>query len=185
MRGKRSKSGKVESVAGSLLLAHPALKDPNFRHAVILMSEHDEDGAMGVVLNRPEGRKLGVLSGDFALGPLAQVPIYIGGPVQDRQLILVAWEIRGEGFRLHFGIEPERATQCLTEGMHVRAFLGYSGWTRGQLENELRHNTWVVADIPEDIIEPPHNQELWRRVLGAQGDEWRLLADEPDDNSLN
>ena len=185
MKGRRSKSKNPAGVAGSLLLAHPALKDPNFQHAVILMSEHDEEGAMGVVLNHPEGRKLGALNGDFAVGPLAQVPIFRGGPVQDRQLILVAWEIRDEGFRLHFGIEPDKAGQCLADGMEVRAFLGYSGWSAGQLEHELKHNTWVVADIPEDIVQPPHDKALWRRVLAAQGDEWRLLAEEPDDNSLN
>lgn len=185
MKGRRSRSRKTTGVAGSLLLAHPALKDANFRHAVILMSEHDDDGAMGVVLNQPDGRKLGALNGDFALSPLAQVPIFRGGPVQDRQLILVAWEPQPGGFRLHFGIEPTKAETCLAEGMEVRAFLGYSGWSAGQLENELKHNTWVVADVPEDLVHPPHDQNLWRRILGAQGDQWQLLAEEPDDNSLN
>jgi len=185
MKGRRSKSRKSTGVAGSLLLAHPGLKDPNFQYAVILMSEHDEEGAMGVVLNQPEGRKLGALNGDFALGPLAQVPIFRGGPVQEKQLILVAWEIRDDGFRLHFGLEPAKAEQCLAEGMEVRAFMGYSGWSAGQLEHELKHNTWVVADIPEDIVAPPHDKSLWRRVLAAQGPEWKVLAEEPDDTSLN
>ena len=67
MRGHRPTKKKTGNVAGSLLLAHPALQDPNFRHAVILMSEHNDEGAMGVVLNRPEEKRLGALSGDFAL----------------------------------------------------------------------------------------------------------------------
>lgn len=185
MKSRRTKTKKHVSVAGSLLLAHPGLQGPHFQQAVILMSEHDEDGAMGVVLNRSAGRKLGALSGDFALGPLAQVPIFCGGPVQESQLILVAWEIRGAGFRLHFGIEPAKAEQCLAEGMEVRAFLGYSGWSAGQLDHELKHHTWVVAEIPEDIVKPPHDKSLWRRILATQGDEWKILAEEPDDNSAN
>ncbi len=185
MRGHRSQSRIANTVAGSLLLAHPAMQEPTFRHAVILMSEHNAEGAMGVVLNRPAGRRLGSVSGDFALGSLAQVPIYSGGPVQDRQLILVAWETQTDGFRLHFGIEPSKAEEFLKDGMHIRAFLGYSGWTKGQLENELKHNTWVISDIPEDLIRSPQDDQLWRKVLGAKGDEWRLLADEPDEPELN
>ncbi|MCF7687266.1 MAG: YqgE/AlgH family protein [Cephaloticoccus sp.] len=185
MRGNRSKSSKQQSVSGSLLLAHPTLQEPTFRHAVILISEHDEEGAMGVVLNRPVGRSLGTLSGDFALGSLAQVPIFQGGPVHDRQLILVAWETQDDGFRMHFGIEPNRAEECLKEGMQIRAFMGYAGWTGGQLENELKHNTWIISDIPEDLIESPQDEQLWRKVLGAKGEDWRLLADEPDEPELN
>ena len=73
------KSGRL---AGQLLLAHPALRDPNFRRTVILLSAHDADGAMGVVLNRALDRQLGELNPSFALGPLAGVPVYAGGPVE-------------------------------------------------------------------------------------------------------
>src|ERR1041385_4734972 len=95
-----------DTLAGSLLLAHPAMRDPNFRHSVVLMSAHNAEGAMGVVLNRPLGKRLGELSGDFALGPLAGVPLFKGGPVQTDQLVLVAWQVHPEGFRLHFGVDP-------------------------------------------------------------------------------
>lgn len=184
MEGRRS-SAHRESLAGSLLLAHPALKDANFRHAVILMSAHDREGAMGVVLNHPLHRKLGDLNGEFALGPLSRVPIYKGGPVKVEQLVIAAWEMHAEGFKLHFGIEPARAEECIAAGMEVRAFVGYSGWSGGQLESELKHNTWVVSEIPEDLIRHPQDDTLWRSVLGAVSDEWRLLADEPDDPARN
>jgi putative transcriptional regulator len=175
-----------ETYAGSLLLAHPAMRDPNFRRSVVLMSAHTADGAMGVVINRPYGKRLGELNGDFALGALAGVPLFKGGPVQTEQLVLAAWQARPDGFRLHFGIEPERATQLLTEeGTHVRAFLGYSGWSAGQLENEMKHRTWVVADVPEDLLVQPPTDELWRLVLGREGAEWKLLADEPEHPERN
>lgn len=184
MRERKASGSK--KTAGSLLLAHPALRDPNFRRTVVLMSSHGEDGAMGVVLNRPLGRKLGELTGDFALGPLAGVPLYGGGPVEPKQLLLAAWQARDDGFQLHFGIEPEKAAQLLGEnGTHIRAFLGYSGWSSGQLENELKQNTWIVADIPADLLEHPQDDGLWRGVLGGVGEEWKLLADEPEDPGRN
>lgn len=175
-----------ETLAGSLLLAHPAMRDPNFRHSVVLMSAHNAEGAMGVVLNRPLRKRLGELSGDFALGPLASVPLFKGGPVQTEQLVLVAWQVHPEGFRLHFGIEPERAEELLAEnGTQVRGFLGYSGWSAGQLENEMRMQTWVVTNLPEDLLTHSQDESLWRIVLGREGAEWRLLADEPDRPELN
>ena len=94
-------SGNPESLAGSLLVAHPSLRDPNFRRTVILMTTHGEDGAMGVVLNRPLLKRLGQLGGDFALGELSDVPIFSGGPVQTEQLIIAAWKAHASGFQLH------------------------------------------------------------------------------------
>lgn len=175
-----------ETLAGSLLLAHPSLKDPNFRRAVVLMSAHNAEGAMGVVLNRPLHKRLGELSGDFALGPLASVPLFMGGPVQNEQLVLAAWQMRDDGFRLHFGIDPDKALQLSSEeGTHLRGFLGYSGWSAGQLENEMRQRTWIVADVPEDLLMQAQDDTLWRTVLGREGDEWRLLAGEPEDPEVN
>ena len=69
-------------LAGSLLLAHPAMRDPNFRRSVVLLSAHGDDGAMGVVLNRPLGKQLGDLNAQFAASAIAGVPVYKGGPVQ-------------------------------------------------------------------------------------------------------
>ena len=184
MRERRKKS--QETLAGSLLLAHPILQDPNFRRSVVLMSVHNPEGAMGVVLNRPIGKRLGELNGEFALGPLAAVPLFKGGPVHPEQLIIAAWQSRSDGFRLHFGIEPAKAIELMDEeGTHVRAFLGYSGWSAGQLENEMEKHTWVVTNVPEDLLVQPQNDLLWKNVLGREGAEWRLMADEPEDTTQN
>jgi putative transcriptional regulator len=182
---ERNKSTK-ESLAGALLLAHPSLRDPHFRRTVVLMSAHGPAGAMGVVLNRPLGRRLGELKGDFALGPLAGVPLCKGGPVEEKQLVLVAWQKREDGFRLHFGIEPEKATQLLDEeSTALRAYVGFSSWGDGQLETELKQNTWVVTSAPTDLFSRPMDEALWRSLLAAEGAEWRLLADEPDEPEKN
>jgi len=177
-----------QELAGQLLLAHPAMKDGNFRRAVVLMSAHGEDGAMGVVLNRPLGRQLGELEASFALGPLAGVPIYHGGPVETKQLILAAWRWLDdqETFQLHFGIEPERAEEMLgLPGVTVRAFLGYAGWGRGQLENEMKHQTWFVSPVASDVLGRCDGPDLWRLILGRMDPELKLLADEPEDPELN
>jgi len=182
---ERRKTTK-ETLAGSLLLAHPAMRDPNFRRSVVLMSAHDAGGAMGVVLNRPLGKRLGELSGDFALGPLAGVPLFTGGPVQTEQLVLAAWQSRLDGFRLHFGIEPDKALQLLAEeGTHVRGFLGYSGWSPGQLENEMKLKTWIVAEVPEDLLAHSQDDSLWRTVLGRESAHWRVMAGEPEHPEAN
>lgn len=141
---------------------------------------------MGVVINRPLGKRLGELSGDFALSPLATVPLFKGGPVQTDQLVLVVWQRHPEGFRLHFGVDPDKAQELLAEeGTQIRGFLGYSGWSAGQLENEMKMRTWIVADVPEDLLSHSQDESLWRHVLGREGAEWRLLANEPDHPELN
>ncbi len=183
---REPRSTAKQSLAGSLLLAHPILRDPNFLRTVVLMSAHNGEGAMGVVLNRPLGKRLGELQGDFALGPLAAVPVFKGGPVQLDQLILAAWQTRDDGFRLHFAIEPEKAIQLLAEpGTVVRGFLGYSGWSAGQLENEMKHRTWVVSDAPADLFFQDEHEMLWRALLRRAGPEWRLMADEPEKPEWN
>lgn len=141
---------------------------------------------MGVVVNRPLGKRLGEINGSFAYGPLAEVPVFIGGPVQEDQLLIIAWQVRDDGFRVHFGVEPDKASQLLDDpGTHLRAFVGYSGWTAGQLENEIKHNTWVTMQLPPDFLDHPQDQRLWRHLLGSLGSDWKLLANEPEDLSLN
>jgi putative transcriptional regulator len=185
---RRSVPSTSTSLAGSLLLAHPSLRDPNFRRSVILLSSHDDDGAMGVVINRPLGQKLGELGDIFATGPLATVPLFAGGPVQPKQVLLCGWQFTGldNTFRLHFGLLPEQAEALQAEeGVQLRAFLGYSGWSGGQLENELRQDTWVVSAIPANFMTFTQDDSLWRGLLGGLNHQWKVLADEPEDPSLN
>ena len=176
-------------LAGSLLLAHPGLLDPNFRRAVVLLSAHTNDGAMGVIINRPLGKTLADISADFALGELADVPVFCGGPVSDKQVILSAWEAAQEEgmFKLYFGLDPEKASELKRshEGVELRAFLGYSGWNEGQLERELQQNAWVVAPVDGELLHGDEGPAMWRDFLGRISPELRLLAEAPDNPEVN
>ena len=185
---ERRTARKSDTLAGQLLLAHPALRDPNFKRSVILLSAHSGEGAMGVVLNRPLDKQLGELNAAFAFGPLAGIPVYAGGPVEPEQLIIVSWQWleTDNAFQLHFGIEPERATEIVGQpGVTMRAFVGYSGWGKGQLENEMKHDTWLVSTVEGEILGQADGTALWRQILGGIDPELKLLADEPEDPARN
>jgi putative transcriptional regulator len=172
-----------------LLLAHPGLVDPNFRRTVVLLSAHSNDGAMGVIINRPLGKTLADISGEFALGDLASVPVYCGGPVSEKQLILSAWEGSADEtvFKLYFGLDPEKAAELKrnNESVELRAFLGYSGWEQGQLEGELQERAWVVSNVQGDLRHAEKGVALWREIIGKVSPEMRLLAEAPDDPQVN
>jgi putative transcriptional regulator len=185
---ERRTARKNDSLAGQLLLAHPALREDTFRRTVILLSAHSAEGAMGVVLNRPMDKQLGELNAEFAFGPLAGVSLYAGGPVEPEQLIIVSWQwLPAESaFQLHFGIEPEKAAELVgTPGVTLRAFLGYAGWSEGQLENEMKHDTWVVTPVEGEVLGELEGVALWRTILGSIDPDLRLLANEPEDPTVN
>jgi putative transcriptional regulator len=187
MRDSPSPAPELPALAGSLLLAHPAIPDGDFRRSVVLLSAHDENGAMGVVLNRPLGKTLGQLDPAFALTKLADVPLYQGGPVEATHLGLCGWRFHPEcsGFQLMFGIDPDKALHLLdTNSIHLRGYMGYSGWSAGQLEEELKRQTWVISTLHPDIFDTP-DERLWSNLLGSLAPEWKLLANEPDDPTLN
>jgi putative transcriptional regulator len=186
----RTAATQDATIAGSLLLAHPSLEDGNFRRTVVLISAHSrEDGALGVIMNRPLERTLGDVHGEFAFGPLASVKLYSGGPVSTEQMLLSAWQWNAETgvFRLHFGISAEKAVELLEAepGTEVRGFLGYAGWTGGQLEDELKHKSWVVAPIDNPDFQESNGETLWKKLIARNKPDLLLGADAPDDPSVN
>ncbi|MDQ4029736.1 MAG: YqgE/AlgH family protein [Actinomycetota bacterium] len=178
----------MNSLQGNLLVASAGLFDPNFRRAVILVAHHDEEGAMGLVLNRPSDASVAE-----AVPPLADAVdpderIHIGGPVQPESVMILG-EFEDEeagvpvfgtvGF-LRSESEPEDVAACL----RVRVFAGYAGWGAGQLEAELEEDSWVVLPArPEDVFGP--SEGLFAAVLRRQGGRYRVLALLPDDPSVN
>lgn len=178
-----------ENFSGTLLISHPRMLDPNFKRTVVLLSAHSkEEGALGVVLNRPTQKCLGEIEDKFTFGPLSQVPIYEGGPVATDQILLVAWTWSESDsvFKLFFGIDPDRASELMEYSQAtVRAYQGYSGWTGGQLEGEMKENTWILSQVKNRFVEGVDGLFLWKKFLLELGSKYQLDAQAPEDPSVN
>jgi putative transcriptional regulator len=178
-----------ENYSGTLLISHPRMLDPNFKRTVVLLSAHSKDeGALGVVLNRPTKKCLGEIEDKFTFGPLAQVPIYEGGPVATDQILLVAWTWSETDalFKLFFGIDPDRASELMEYSQAtVRAFQGYSGWSGGQLEDEMGAESWIISQVKDRFVEGLDGDSLWKKFLLDLGPKYQLDAQAPEDPSVN
>lgn len=179
-----------KNYSGQLLIAHPALQDPNFFRTVVLVSAHsEEDGTLGVILNRPMHKTLGEVDPDFAYGPLADIPLFRGGPVSGNEMILTAWYWEEEThiFRLFFGIDQEKATEIRAHNPQAqfRGFIGYSGWGKGQLELEISQNSWVLSPLLHQTLDLPDGERGWRQTIMKASPELGFLANLPEDPSLN
>lgn len=180
-------------LAGRLLVATPALLDPNFVRTVILVLEHNDDGALGVVVNRSTGVPVGdVLPAWSALTSAPQV-LFQGGPVALDSALglgraapdadLIGWRrLRGVLGLIDLDTPPELVAGVLGS---LRIFAGYAGWGSGQLESEILEGSWFVVDAtPADAFTTAPDG-LWRAVLRRQEGELALVSTFPDDPSLN
>lgn len=176
-----------ESLSGSLLVAAPSLRDPNFFHAVlILAAHHSNDGAFGYILNRPLDKKVADLIEDKNLGSLGKVPIYLGGPVGTNKLSFAAleWNLEKDQLTVQTHLSTEQAKLEIARGSIVRGFVGYSGWSEGQLENELEQKSWITCPPLPQVLDKKQG-DLWATILDDLGPYYKLLAMMPDDVTLN
>jgi putative transcriptional regulator len=181
----------VESLCGQLLLASPTLTDPNFRRAVILVGVHSEEGAMGVVLNRPSEMTVSEAVPQLEQTVAEQEPVYVGGPVQPSSIVFLAefLDPTPAGLlvlgRIGFPA-PDAGIEELTEATaRRRVFAGYAGWGEGQLDAELDQGDWIAhSAVPDDVFcEEP--EDLWSNVLTRMGGSYALIARMPSDPSVN
>jgi putative transcriptional regulator len=187
---------EVSSLTGRLLVATPALADPNFDRAVVLLLDHDDEGSLGVVLNRPTLVDVeDVLETWADLAGRPQV-VFQGGPVSlDSALALAV--VPGEvatseplGWRRVHGaiglVDLEAPPELLAAELgSLRIFAGYAGWAPGQLEDEVDEGAWYVVDSEPGDVFSPDPERLWRAVLRRQRNELAMVATYPDDPSLN
>jgi putative transcriptional regulator len=180
----------MDALGGSLLVANASLFDPNFRRTVVLVGHHDEDGAVGVVLNHVTD-----VAVDEAVPPLAELvapgdPLFVGGPVQPEAAVVVAeFEDRAAAGIIAFGsvgFLPEATNADDLPGIRrARVFAGYSGWGPGQLEDEVEGASWIVAPATTDDVFHAEPEQLWADVLKRLGPRYDLLRTMPADPSLN
>ncbi|MFF3056280.1 MULTISPECIES: YqgE/AlgH family protein [unclassified Streptomyces] len=184
---------EVSSLTGRLLVATPALSDPNFDRAVVLLLDHDEEGSLGVVLNRPTPVGVGDILVSWADLTAEPDVVFQGGPVSLDSALGVA-VIPGDegplGWRRVYGaiglVDLEAPPELLAAALgSLRIFAGYAGWGPGQLETELTEGAWYVVESEPGDVSSPRPEQLWRAVLRRQRSELAMIATYPDDPSLN
>jgi putative transcriptional regulator len=180
----------MENLRGRLLISGGGLFDPNFRHTVVLVGEHNAQGALGVVLNRP--LDVTVAEAVPVLGALVKPgePLFEGGPVQPHNPVLLAELVRPElADILVFGsvgfLVGEIPADIRPGIRRARVFAGYSGWGAGQLEAEIAEDAWILEPALEDDVFTDAPDTLWSRILERKGPEYRRLSRMPFDPSMN
>jgi putative transcriptional regulator len=182
----------ISPAAGILLIADPFLKDPHFLRSVVILCEHDTEGTVGFVLNKPFDEKLDSLMSNFEGFPL---PVFYGGPVQLNtihflhqypELIPGGQEIM-KG--IYWGGDFEIVTQLIKKNQidlaKIRFFIGYSGWSKGQLKDELNEKTWITAKATRNLIFHPFPEKIWKDSLLQLGGEYEMMVNFPIDPQLN
>jgi len=184
----------VESLRGRLLIAAPPLVDPNFDRTVVLMLEHSDDGALGVVLNRPSETPLEDVLPEWRTLATEPTQVFVGGPVSPDSVIAL---VRGtplgtplESFvpiledlgTIDLALDPLDLGAALDD---LRVFVGYAGWGAGQLEGELDADAWFVADLERTDPFSTAPETLWRTVLRRQRGRLAMFANYPADAGAN
>ncbi len=182
---------KVLPKQGRILLSEPFLNDSYFKRSVVLLTEHNHKGSAGFILNKPLEVPAREVLKNF---PVDNVKIGVGGPVDTDNIhylhtfddvpgsVKVTDNIYWGGnydfinqiIRLHQ--EPEK---------HIRFFLGYSGWSEGQLDDELSSNAWIVHEVPQSIIMNENNPLIWEKILNKMGDQYRIWVNSPVNPNMN
>ena len=178
---------------GKLLLDSGDLGGSFFQHSVILVCEHNAEGAFGLVLNRSLGKTVGELIVADLPDVLKQSPLFLGGPVQRDALSF----LHTDKFIPDAGVLPNLALghsldelmdvgESFSSSKKVRLFAGYAGWSSGQLEAEMKRKSWLTFPASLELVFETPPEQLWQKILRSKGG-WKnkLLSQMPDDLSLN
>lgn len=180
----------MKSLQGKLLIAAPTLEDPNFAHSVVLLVRHNDEGALGVIVNRPLETSVKEAVGDAVEEPFdVEGALHQGGPCEGPLMVVHTQEEAAEmevARGMYFSVERDKVEWLLkNESGHARYFVGYSGWGAGQLEAEMETGSWLVADGGEDFVFGD-TDELWSRLLTAATlGRWIKPGQMPEDPSVN
>lgn len=183
----------MPSTAGRLLVAEPMLGDPNFDRTVVLMVTHTDEGALGIVLNRPSDTPVGAVLPAWEHLVTDPSVVHVGGPVEVQSgwcLARVTDPAELDGFvpvvgdlgLLDLELDP---TEVATAAYALRLYAGYSGWGPGQLDEELADEAWFVVDAEPDDPFLPAGRSLWQRILARQGGTLGRISLFPPHPSLN
>jgi putative transcriptional regulator len=182
----------VKPASGVLLIADPFLKDPNFMRTVVFLAEHHEEGTVGFVLNRQYENTLDELIPEISGHTF---PVFYGGPVQMNSIHFLhryADEIPGsvEVMKgVYWGGEFDKVIEMINTGTldanKIRFYIGYSGWSTGQLLGEMKEKTWLTVKATRKLIFHKEIQEIWKDSLKHLGGEFEMMINFPIDPQLN
>ncbi len=179
----------MESTRGKLLIAGPGLLDPNFQRTVVLIVEHTDEGAFGLVLNRPSETTVIEAADELDRFVDGEDTLFIGGPVRQSALIVLAEFDDAEDAALvafeDVGVLGEHGEQAPPDTRRGRAFAGHAGWGPGQLDTELQQGDWILEPARREDAFCAEPLELWGSVLTRKGGSYALVARMPDDPSMN
>jgi putative transcriptional regulator len=184
----------VGSVKGRLLVANPALPDPNFHRTVVIMLDHGEGGALGVVLNRPSETAVGEPLPLCELLAAEPPVVFVGGPVEPAAAICLAEVDKADGMHWNPLIgavgtvdlgDGSGVDDVMAQVHRLRVFAGYAGWGPGQVEDELAAGAWFVVDALAADVLSDEPRLLWRTVLRRQGGWLAALSSFPEDPTVN
>lgn len=179
------------SARGQVLIAGPPLLDPNFWRTIVLVVEHSEEGALGLVLNRPSETTVAEAVPELEELIDSEQSLFIGGPVQPSAVIVLAqFEDPSDAALMAFadigvlgtGSAPSEAVAGVRRG---RAFVGHAGWGPGQLDNELERGDWILEPARQEDVFSDASRDLWSEVLTRKGGSYALVARMPPDPSVN
>lgn len=175
-----------------MLLAEPFMLDPNFKRAVIFICEHQMDGSLGFILNKPLDMTVNELIADF---PEFAAPVYYGGPVQTDTIHFLhnAGDLLDDSAEvapgIYWGGDFEQLKALIRSGLieprDIRFFVGYSGWTFGQLEEEMEYGSWVISDYHPNYVFTTKTNRLWQKVMRNKGDTYTVIAQMPEVSLAN
>lgn len=181
---------------GTLLISPPFLGDPNFERSVVLLCRDEpEDGSFGLVLNHLTALTLGdVLDLPSEAGSAAELPLYMGGPVESNTLHYLhrRADLPGAtdlGQDVYWGGDFEQLLDLISSGVvpsdEVRLFAGYSGWSAGQLAGEMQRHSWIRHPASAGKVFTLASDAFWREILREKGGRFKVLANYPVDPRLN
>lgn len=180
----------MDSLRGHLLIAGPGLVDPNFWRTVVLVGEHSEEGALGVVLNRTSETPVDEAVPELATLVGGMGDVHLGGPVEPSAIVVLAdfaepadedaLVVESVGF-----LPAEVDRDSLGPLRRARVYVGYAGWGPGQLDDELAEGSWIVEPALADDVFTAEPDALWSAVLQRKGGPFRVLAAMPPDPSRN
>lgn len=181
---------KIEK--GKVLIAQPFMEDPHFARGCVAVCEHNDEGSLGFILNKPVGIEVESLFSEF---PEFNAGVFYGGPVatntlqylhdmgdllEDSVEVVPGLFWGGDFEKLKFLIDSK-----LVQPKNIKFFLGYSGWTPGQLEQELKTGSWIISEMDANYAFNSRKLQLWKTILENKGENYKVIAQIPEFISLN